>query len=77
MKEICKENIVCTVALRLMENCFEAMPALFGSLSALLVLSVLKPAGTSFLSTNIFVEDDHRERKKSHEAPMSVSRCFY
>lgn len=62
---------MCTVALRLMENWFEAMPALLESLSAVLMFSVLKPVGTSFLSANIFVEDDYGERKKSHEAPKS------
>lgn len=55
-----------------MENCFEAVPALFGGLSACLVLSVLKPEGTSFLSTNIFVEDDHGERKKNHMKLLRV-----
>lgn len=42
-----------------------------------LVLSVLKPVGTSFLSANIFVEGDYGERQKSHEAPKSVTRCIY
>lgn len=71
-RRFAKRMFVCTVALRLLENWFEAMPALFESLSA-----VLKPVGTSFLSTNIFVEDGHREIKESHEAPKSVTRCFY
>lgn len=42
-------------------SCIKAdakVPALFESLSAALVLSVLQPVGTSFLSTNICVEDD-------------------
>lgn len=76
-RDLQREFFVCTVALRLMENWFEAMPALFESLSAVLVLSVLKPVFTSFLSTNVFVEGDHGKRKKSHEAPKSVARCFY
>lgn len=67
------ECFVCTVALRLMENWFEAVPALFESLSAVLVLSVLQPVGTSFLSTNIFVEDNCGEGK-NHMKLLRVER---
>lgn len=67
------ECFVCTVALRLMENWLEAVPALFESLSAVLVLSVLQPVGTSFLSTNIFVEDDCGEGK-NHMKLLRVDR---
>lgn len=63
-RDLQRECFVCTVALRLMENWFEAVPALLESLSAVLVFSALKPVGTSYLSTNILVEDDCGERKK-------------
>lgn len=41
------------------------MSAMVEGHSAVLILSVLKPAGRSSLSTNIFVEDNCREGKNN------------